>query len=93
MKKLAPALARQPDTEEVKHALDKTQTFADALDQVFKKIAVAELLYMAALSHYDAASGVASDKLRDFTTGLTNDLLSAKCTLMALKVASKQQAK
>ena len=80
-----------PEPDEVKQALNKTQNFADALDQVFKKIAVAELLLMAALSHYDAQSGVPGDKLRDYTNSITNDLLSAKRMVMALKVASNKK--
>ena len=67
MKKLPAPQEPKTEKEEVTQALEKTNTFADALDQVFKKIAVAELLLMAALSHYDATSSVPSDKLQEFT--------------------------
>ena len=87
MTKLPAVTQRQQD--EVHKAIDRTNTFADALDQVFRKVVVAECLLMAALSHYDATSGVPSDKLQEFTRAITNDLLSAKRLLMALKVAAK----
>ena len=49
--------------DEVHAAIAKTNTFADALDQVFKKTVVAECLLMAALSHYDDATGLTSERL------------------------------
>ena len=76
-------------SEEVQQALEKTTTFSDALDQVFKKIVVAECLLMAALSHYDANTDVPSDRLQEWIKALSNDLLNAKRNLMSLKVAGK----
>ena len=55
---------------------------------MFKKVVVAECLLMAALSHYDANTDIASDKLNGWIAKLSDDLLNAKRTLMALKVAS-----
>ena len=89
MTKLPTATPAQSD--EVRAAIDKTETFSDALDQVFKKVAVAELLLMAALSHYDATSAMSNDRLHEFVKGITNDLLNAKRSLMSLKVQSKSK--
>ena len=66
------------ESTEVAEALDKTRNFADALDQVFKKAAVTELLLMAALSHYDQSNAVPVDKLSDCTRAITHHLLEAK---------------
>lgn len=78
--------------DEVHAAIAKTNTFADALDQVFKKTVVAECLLMAALSHYDDATGLTSERLDAYVKAITNDLLNAKRTLMTLKVQSKSKS-
>ena len=78
--------------DDVHAAIAKTNTFADALDQVFKKTVVAECLLMAALSHYDDATGLTSERLDAYVKAITNDLLNAKRTLMTLKVQSKSKS-
>ena len=64
---------------------------SDALDQVFKKVVVAECLLMAALSHYDATADVPSDRLNEWIGKLSIELLNAKRSLMALKLAGKHK--
>ena len=87
-----PSTAKDVHTEEVKQALDKTDSFAAALDQVFKKIAVAELLLMAAMSHYDGRNSLSPDRLREWNNGITSDLLSAKRKVMDLKIVAKSKS-
>ena len=91
--KQRPAVDQPANTEEVQQAIEKTTTFSDALDQVFKKTVVAECLLMAALSHYDDATGLTSERLDAYVKAITNDLLNAKRSLMTLKVQSKSKSR
>ena len=82
-------IATDPNRAEIQAALEKIKTWNDGLDQVFKKLVVAEALLMHALSNYDAQLGISEPQLHDLLGQVGVHLLNAKKALAIIKVRAK----